>query len=504
MFITRRSFSSIIFFVSLFLANLFFLEAFLLPQVHNPSTEKKVWGNRHLIGLKAIPNDNENDNKDILNKAVKVDRVSSVANENSSTSIPMVKAWQNLAAKSFSLAFGLYATLGSIPSFSLSNSKLEDSLSMHVQVANAARPSNAPTSAGSRVNKDAESLLRYGLPINEKNPVRKLQLDVEQIKSDLAIKRFNEVKNDIVRAKTTLSQKGKEMMKDVRSDSMEATTKSMKTLEEVLDQINVVMNDDFGRGSEQERDKLDRAYELQTNAAKQLSIIESSMIPKNYKVEVPEEYANLPQLQGPARIAMTLVKPDKTQFNIQGDLYDKVELILAIDGFNAPVTGGNFVDLIDRGFYNGLPITRSDGFVVQFGDPNPNDSSAPHGFIDATTKEERKIPLEIFLKGEKEPIYSATSEEEGKGAYASKLPFQAYGAIGMARSEFEADSASSQVFFLLFESDLTPAGKNVMDGRYASFGYTIENAELLAGVKEGDIIQNAKVISGLENLQKPK
>jgi hypothetical protein len=35
----------------------------------------------------------------------------------------------------------------------------------------------------------------------------------------------------------------------------------------------------------------------------------------------------------------------------------------------------------------------------------------------------------------------------------------------MARSEFEADSASSQFFWLLFESDLTPAGKNLLDGR---------------------------------------
>lgn len=425
-------------------------------------------------------------------------------NLESSNTIPKFSTWQSFASKSLSLALGVCLTLGGSPDLiNPSTHKVEETISSKVQVANAARPSNAPTSAGSRVNKDAESLLRYGLPINEKNPVRKLQLDVEQIKSDLAIKRFNEVKSDVVRAKTTLSQKSKDMMKDVRGDAMETTTKSMKALDELLDQINIVMNDDYYRGSEQERDKLDRAYELQTNAARQLSIIESSMIPKNYRVEVPDEYSDLPQLQGPARIAMTLVKPDKSQFNIQGDLYDKVELVLAIDGFNAPVTGGNFVDLVDRGFYNGLPITRSDGFVVQFGDPNPN-SSGPHGFVDSTTKEERKIPLEIFLKGEKEPIYSATSEEEGKGAYASKLPFQAYGAIGMARSEFEADSASSQVFFLLFESDLTPAGKNVMDGRYASFGYTVENAELLAGVKEGDIIQSAKVVSGMENLQKQK
>lgn len=31
-----------------------------------------------------------------------------------------------------------------------------------------------------------------------------------------------------------------------------------------------------------------------------------------------------------------------------------------------------------------------------------------------------------------------------------------------------------QVFWLLFESDLTPAGKNLLDGRYSCFGYTIE------------------------------
>lgn len=43
------------------------------------------------------------------------------------------------------------------------------------------------------------------------------------------------------------------------------------------------------------------------------------------------------------------------------------------------------------------------------------------------------------------------------------------------------------------------AGKNLLDGRYAEFGYTTNNAELLADVKEGDIIKSAKIISGKEN-----
>ncbi len=73
----------------------------------------------------------------------------------------------------------------------------------------------------------------------------------------------------------------------------------------------------------------------------------------------------------------------------------------------------------------------------------------------------------------------------------------------MARSEYDADSASSQFFWLLFESDLTPAGKNLLDGRYACFGYTVDGADLLRAVKEGDVIKEAKVIEGLENLKQP-
>ena len=61
-----------------------------------------------------------------------------------------------------------------------------------------------------------------------------------------------------------------------------------------------------------------------------------------------------------------------------------------------------------------------------------------------------------------------------------------------------------QFFWLLFDSDLTPAGKNLLDGRYSCFGYTTEGARFLSDLKEGDIIQSAKVIEGLDNLVQPK
>ena len=44
-------------------------------------------------------------------------------------------------------------------------------------------------------------------------------------------------------------------------------------------------------------------------------------------------------------------------------------------------------------------------------------------------------------------------------------------------------------------------GKNLLDGRYSCFGYTVGNADLLKGVKDGDVVDTAKVVSGLDKLE---
>ena len=58
--------------------------------------------------------------------------------------------------------------------------------------------------------------------------------------------------------------------------------------------------------------------------------------------------------------------------------------------------------------------------------------------------------------------------------------------------------------WLLFDSDLTPAGKNVLDGRYPVFGYVVEGADFLRDIKEDDVIVSAKVTDGLQFLVQPK
>ena len=40
-------------------------------------------------------------------------------------------------------------------------------------------------------------------------------------------------------------------------------------------------------------------------------------------------------------------------------------LTIVLDGYNAPVSAGNFLDLVQRKFYDGMEVQRSDGFVVQ-------------------------------------------------------------------------------------------------------------------------------------------
>ena len=37
---------------------------------------------------------------------------------------------------------------------------------------------------------------------------------------------------------------------------------------------------------------------------------------------------------------------------------------MVLDGYNAPLTAGNFFDLVSKGFYDGIEIQRSDGVLA--------------------------------------------------------------------------------------------------------------------------------------------
>ena len=61
---------------------------------------------------------------------------------------------------------------------------------------------------------------------------------------------------------------------------------------------------------------------------------------------------------------------------------------------------------MNKKFYDGMPIQRADGFVVQTGQPK----GPAEGFVDPRTKRVRRIPLEVRVTGDRDPYYEATLE----------------------------------------------------------------------------------------------
>ena len=167
-----------------------------------------------------------------------------------------------------------------------------------------------------------------------------------------------------------------------------------------------------------------------------------------------------------------------------------------LDGEAAPLTAGNFVDLVRRGTYNNTVFHRvvrePSPFVVQGGDPQSADPKVPPGsygtggFIDAATGAPRTIPLEIALKGEGEPRYGQELLDPTKLG-ALKLQHDR-GAIAMARSS-DPNSASAQFYIAL-----RPLVE--LDGRYAVFGRVVSGMEVVDRIRQGDRLISATLLEG--------
>lgn len=110
----------------------------------------------------------------------------------------------------------------------------------------------------------------------------------------------------------------------------------------------------------------------------------------------------------------------------------------------APNTVNNFIDLVSRGFYNGLVFHRViEGFMIQGGDPEGSGMGGP-GY---------SIPGEFARNGFNNTLRHLR------------------GVISMARSS-HPDSAGSQFFIM---HDDAPH----LDGSYAAFGKVIEGMEVV-------------------------
>lgn len=321
---------------------------------------------------------------------------------------------------------------------------------------------------------DPEAILRYALPIDN-DTIRKLQGDLEDITKHLRAKRWKSISRDINSATRILSDRQDKILASIPADRQELATNLLEQMSEEITHLQEALE-------AKDRDKM--AIERQ-EILNQVGQVEQLMV-KGFPYQIPEEYANLPQLLGRATVAMKTTKGDLT---------------IVVDGYSAPITAGNFVDLVQRGFYDGLDFVRAgDDFVIQSGDPQGDEE----GFIDPKSKKYRAIPLEVLIDGEKLPTYGETLENLGIYLAPLALPFNAYGALALARPEDDPNGGSSQFFFFKFDNELTPPGFNLMDGRYSVFGYVVKGKEILEELTQKDKIISAKVIDGLNNFIQPK
>lgn len=198
---------------------------------------------------------------------------------------------------------------------------------------------------------------------------------------------------------------------------------------------------------------------------------------------IPSAYADRPQLVGDAVLVMKVVTAE-----------GEGEVTMELNGKLAPLTAGNFADLVQKGFYDGLTFHRVVNdpvpFVVQGGDPFGNGTG---GYVDPTSLRKREIPLEITVADEEEPRYD-TLFDQAQIAKPPALPHRR-AALAMARSQ-APNSASSQFY-------ITLSDQPVLDGRYAVFGYVTEGMDIVDTIQVGDEIQSIEIVSGDDNLVIP-
>ncbi len=320
---------------------------------------------------------------------------------------------------------------------------------------------------------DSRVILRQALPISAPL-VLELDGKIMAIDQDLKYNRWSTVRGDVKTVERFLNRNEQALLAQLPTAQQAAAQQDLSdirvTLADLSDQTKLK-----SRGKDEARRDYDRVIDL-------LGQLEKSWI-EEFPYEVPVELQDLPRLLGRAEI----------EFETTAGT-----MIFTLDGFSAPITAGNFADLVQRGFYDGLPIDRvEDFYLIQAGDPpGPTD-----GFLDPDTQQIRNIPMEIRIKGEATPFYGNTLDNLGYWDSEPALPFSAEGTLAMARYPDEPNSASSQFFIFMAEPDLTPAGLNLMDGRYAVFGYITSGLEVMYKLRPDDQILAARILSGSENLQ---
>ncbi len=151
----------------------------------------------------------------------------------------------------------------------------------------------------------------------------------------------------------------------------------------------------------------------------------------------------------------------------------KGQIRVKLAGKDAPIHVGNFVELVNKGFYNGLKFHRYvPGFVIQGGDPLTLDATSEQ-VANAVNSGRSKF-------GTGGPGYSIKEE-------FTTNPHNEHndGSLAMARSS-DPNSAGSQFYFCL-------GPQPMLDSGYTVFGETIDGLDVIGQLRVGDVIESIEI-----------
>jgi len=320
--------------------------------------------------------------------------------------------------------------------------------------------------------KDPSAILRNALPIKQVE-LQELQHKLEETSDLVRGGRWPALTKTVTKCQSLLKKYQSKIIQELPNNKKEIAEKTFLELKENLESL-------------QEYSKSKDKYSFiatRRDALDKIGGLEEYFLPNEFPYDIPKEFDNLPRLLGRAKVNIKTTKGDMKAI---------------VDGFNAPLTAGAFVDLSSKDFYKDLPINRAEEFfVLQTGDPIGD----AIGYVDPETNEERHVPLEIRIPDEKETFYNQTFEDLGLYTETPTLPFATLGTLGWSHSNAAVDDGSSQFFFFLYEAELNPAGRNLIDGRNAAFGYVVDGFDVLEELTKDDIIISIDVLDGIENLK---
>jgi len=326
-----------------------------------------------------------------------------------------------------------------------------------------------------RLPRSAAAALRRAVPaVNEETKF--VQTRLEEAAYLLRIpqrKPWSSMSKDVEESRAILKDKRADVFAPVRGKDRARAEEAYEGLNDALERLSrAAATQDFDTFDVQIARALDELSALQITQAPGLPF------------QIPAKYMDLPKLVGRATVEVTVRNRDGGGFGLlNGEKLDEVTLEITVDGYNAPITGGNFVDNVKRGVYNNSPMRRSETAILG----GSSDTSA------------ESIPLEIKASDAFDPLYRAPLDVQS-GEAIPTIPLSINGSVAMAKST-DGQSDKEQFFVYLFDKRSAGlGGLSFEEGEFSVFGYVTKGEEYLGSIGTDAVITSAKVTSGGDKL----